>query len=403
MFSISNNKTVTVEKGILEELISSKAIMIKNESIYKSEANGIMTAFKEEGERLGKGIQVVKIDKSEDNNLLKELEELDKQIEIFKKTLGNKEILEIDKEKIQDNLDKVIDELQTSIISGNYSDAYIYKNNLMNNFDKEVIVSGQNSLASQSLDSLINRKNEIMKNIEESSIVSYSKRGGIISYEIDGLEEIFSANKINEYKPGDFRIVDEKKNNLSETKEVKYGDPLYKIIDNYRWYVMTEIDAKEVDKLEEGKIAYVKINDDDKKLISRIIKVSKEEEKCLVIFMFTDFFYKYYKERYVDIHIVKNRYEGLIIPNQSIVDKDGIKGVYIKDISGIVKFRPVKILISNEENTIVSEGEGIYVKQIEINIDGEKQKTTTIQMFDEVFINGSKMKEGLIIDQPGGI
>lgn len=403
VFSISNYKTITVESGKLEDIVSYRAVIIKNESIYKSESNGTVTLYKKEGERIGKGIQVAKIDKSEDHSLSKELEEVNKQIELLKNTSDNKDILEKDKEKIQENLDKVIDELQTRILNGDYNDAYVYKNTLMKNFGKDLIVTGQNNLASQSLEGLINRKNEIIKNIEKWSIVNYSTKGGIISYELDGLEEIFSVSRIDEYKPGDFRIIDEKNSNVTETDNVKYGEPVYKIIDNYRWYVMTEVDAKEGDKLEEGKISYVKINGDDRKLTARVIKVSKEKDKYLVVFMFTDFFHEYYKERYIDINIIKNTYEGLIIPNKALIEKDGVEGVYIKDISGIVKFRPVKILASNEEHTIVSEGEGISNRQIEIVINGESKKAITIQMFDEVFTNGNKMKEGLIINQPGGI
>ena len=75
----------------------------------------------------------------------------------------------------------------------------------------------------------------------------------------------------------------------------------------------------------------------------------------------------------------------------------GIKGVYIKDISGIVKFRPIKILASQNEHTIVSEGAGIN-SIIEIEVNGEVQKYITIRMYDEVFVNGSKIKEGLIIN-----
>lgn len=86
-----------------------------------------------------------------------------------------------------------------------------------------------------------------------------------------------------------------------------------------------------------------------------------------------------------------------MIPNKSIVEKDGIKGVYIKDISGIVKFRPIKILTSDEEHTIVSEGNGSS-KTIELEVNGKPQQFKTVQLFDEVFVNGSKLKEGLIID-----
>lgn len=397
VFSISNLKTVTVENGVIEEVVSSKAVIIKDEVIYKSETQGAISLLKKEGEKVGKGVQIGKINKSENSSYSKELDEIEMQIELIKKTSDSKEVFNKDKEKIQSNIEIIIDELQNSIIKENYKDASIYKNTLLESIDKHQLVTGQKSLVSQSLDSLMKKRDNIIKNLEKSEIINYSSKAGIVSYELDGLEEVFSVNKINEYELSDFRIIDSNKIDLLEKKEVKYGEPVFKIIDNFAWYVMTEVDGKDADKLKEGKTIFVRINDNDKKIIARIVKLIKEKDKCLIILKFTDYLHEHYKERYIDLHIIKNTYDGLIVPNKSIIEKEGIKGVYIKDISGIVKFRPVKILTSDGENTIVSEGEG-NSRQIEINVNGTKLKIGTIQMFDEVFTNGNKLKEGIILN-----
>lgn len=397
VFSTTNLKTITANSGTIEEFVSSKAIILKDEFVYKSEVQGSVSLLKQEGEKVGRGIQVAKINRVDGSSYSKELEELDKQIEILKKTSKGKDILNKDKEKIHDNIDMIIDELQNSVLSGNYTEAFIYKDTLLGSIDKQHLVTGQKNLMSQSLDSLLEKKNQIIKNMEGSDIISYSSKAGIVSYELDGLEDIFTVNKIDEYKPSDFRIIEVNKTDLAEKKEVKYGEPVYKIINNFTWYMMTEIDAKDMDKLEEGKIIYIRINNGDKKIISRIVKLAKENDKYFMILKLTEYFHEYYNERYLDVQIIKNTFEGLMIPNKSITEKDGIKGVYIKDISGIVKFRPIKILTSDDEHTIVSEGVGNY-SLIELNINGETQQFSTVKMFDEVFINGSKIKEGLIIN-----
>ncbi len=397
VFSIGSHKTITAKLGTIEELVSSKAIIIKDELVYKSEIQGTVSLLKQEGEKVGRGIQVAKINRTEGSSYSDELEEIDKQIEILKKASDNKEIFSEDKDKINENINTIIDELQNSILSGNYSDALIYSDTLLMSIDNQQLVTGQKNLMSQSLDNLIERKNEIIKNMENSNSISYAPKAGIISYELDGLEDIYSAKRIDEYEPSDFRIIDVNKVDLTEKKKVKYGEPVYKVIDNFTWYIMTEVNVEDMDKLEEGKIIYIKINNDERKTISRIVKLVKEKDKYFMILKLTEYFHEYYRERYLDIHIVKSTYEGLIIPNESIADKDGIKGVYIKDISGIVKFRPIKILTSDNEHTIVSEGVGNN-SVIELDVNGEIQKFNTIQMFDEVFINGSRVKEGLIIN-----
>lgn len=397
VFSISSQKTITAESKVIEELITSKAIIVKDESIYKSETQGSISLLKKEGEKVGKGVQIAKINRGENSSYSKELENIEKQIELLTKTTNSNNVLNKDKEKIQSNIDVILDELQNSVIKGNYSDANLYKNALLESVDKQQLITGQKNLVSQSLDNLLERKEDIINNLEKSEIINYSENTGIISYELDGLEEIYSTNKINDYNLKDFRTIEINKIDLLEKKVVQYDEPIYKIIDNFTWYAMTEVDTKEVDKLKEGKIIYVRINDDEKKIISRIVKLTKEKDKCLIILKFTDYLHEYYKERYININLIKNTYEGLAVPNKSIVKKDGIEGVYIKDISGIVKFRPIKILISTDEHTIVSTGEGNF-GQIELTVNGRNQKFNTLQMFDEVFVNGSKVKEGLILN-----
>lgn len=396
VFSIGSYKTVTISSGSIEESISAKAIVLKDEIVYKSEAQGTVSLLKEEGEKVGRGVQVVKINRIDGSSYSKELEEIEKQIDVLKNTSGSDEVYTNDKEKINDSIDIIINKLQDSILNGDYYEASVYKDNLLQNIDKQQLVTGQKSLLSQSIDSLLEKRDKIIKNIETSDIISYSPKAGIVSYQLDGLEDVFSANKIDDYKPGDFRIIDIVKTDLKEKDQVKYGDPVYKIINNFTWYLMTEIDAKDMDKLEENKLIYIKINDKDKKITSRIVKLVKNKDKYFMILKLTEYFHEFYNERYLDIKIVKNTFQGLMIPNKSIIEKDGMKGVYIKDISGIVKFRPIKILTSNDEYTIVSEGNSN--SKIELIVDGETQQFTTVKMFDEVFLDGSKLKEGLIID-----
>nr|WP_278335739.1 HlyD family efflux transporter periplasmic adaptor subunit [Proteiniborus sp. DW1] len=397
VFSIGIHKTVIAEAGVIEDIVSSKGIVIKDEFVYKSETQGTVSLLKQEGEKVAKGVQVARINRAEGSTYSNELEEINRQIEILKKSSDNKEILNEDKNKIHDNIASIIDELQNSILSGNYSDALIHRDTLLMTIDKQQLVAGQNSLMSNSLDNLLERKNEIIKNMESSKHVSYAPKSGIISYQLDGLEDIFTISKINDYESSDYRLIDVNKTDLTEKNIVNFGEPVYKIIDNFTWYIMTEVDSKGMDKLEEGKTIYIKINDDERKIISRVVRLVKENDKCFIILKLTEYFHEYYNERYLDIHIVKNTYEGLIIPSKSIIEKDGIKGVYIKDISGIVKFRPIKILASHNEHTIVSKGAGLN-SVIELEINGEVQKFNTMQMYDEVFVNGSKIKEGLIID-----
>ncbi len=102
---------------------------------------------------------------------------------------------------------------------------------------------------------------------------------------------------------------------------------------------------------------------------------------------------KIYDERFVNFDIIKYKHNGYKIPTKAIVEKDGIKGVYIKEISGIVKFKPVEIIKEEDKFVYVSSGENntIVIK------GGQDKPVKTITVFDEILLNTKGVKEGIIV------
>jgi len=261
--------------------------------------------------------------------------------------------------------------------------------------DKHQLITGGNTLVKESIDSLINKREELINDNNKSKVVEYSKKAGIISFSIDGLEEIYGVSKIEELEPNDFKIIEQQKSEIKNNDLVKLGDSVCKIINGYKWYVMVKVDINEFSELKENENLYIRINDDSRKIKSKIHKINKSKEEMLIIFELDDYCHEFYNERYIDVKIIKDTYKGLMIPNDTIFEKDGLKGVHIKGISGIVKFRPIKIIGANDEYTIVSEGQN---KLIEVETNGNAQKMYTIQLFDEVYLNGHKVEEGQIVN-----
>ena len=111
-----------------------------------------------------------------------------------------------------------------------------------------------------------------------------------------------------------------------------------------------------------------------------------------MVIEFTDKLHDYYSIRFPEIEIIKSKVDGLKIPTKAVIDKDSIKGVYIKDKSGIVKFRPIKILGEEGNNTYVDLGDN----NANITLEGAEKSVQTITLFDEIFVNTINIKEGQI-------
>lgn len=402
-FCMTNAATVIVEEGSIDVFEKAKGIIFKNEVVYRATTNGKIIFNKNEGEKVGIGTligQVVASDKA--HKIAEELNVINKKIEELNNKLKTQEIFSSDIEKNQIFIDEKIDILRKNILEGNFIEINQVAKELKLDLEKRSDLFGNNSLIANDLDKLYKMRKNLQDRLKNAKANYYSKNSGLVSYTIDGLEEIYSLKSLSNFTPDKFRIIERNIHKNNDDCEVTSGEPIFKIIDNYKWYLVVKLmPGSSIDKLNEGKDVYIKFIEKNEKIRGKVYKVNKGSNEYIVVFEFDSYLYNFYNERYVDIEIITDTYNGLKIPKSAIVKKDGIDGVYIKDISSIVKFRPVKIIGQNDKYVIVDSGSKIKAGdrgKIEININGNHEKRYTISIFDEVFINGKKVKEGQIID-----
>ena len=93
------------------------------------------------------------------------------------------------------------------------------------------------------------------------------------------------------------------------------------------------------------------------------------------------------------MNIIKSKNYVYVVPSQAIAILENREGVYIKELNGIVRFRPIKILYQNELETFVDIGDNKGYIEVEDNVDLVK----TITLFDEVILNPQNIEDGQIL------
>ncbi|WP_077367310.1 HlyD family efflux transporter periplasmic adaptor subunit [Anaerosalibacter sp. Marseille-P3206] len=391
----SNIKTTLVEKGSIEESIDLKAVIIRNERLYKSDGEGKINILKDEGERVKVGAKIAEVTLDSDQSALKtKLNEVNEKIDSIEKINKENKINDDTKKAIQ-NTEELLEKIQQKVAEGDYDEVNSLKEQLYASMGKQAVVSGDDTLANQSLEQLNIEKERLIKEIKNNTINYFSQEAGIVSFKIDGLEEVFNGKNINEYSIDDMKKAEEKIRKIEKGDKVGVGDTIFKIMDNYNWYIMAATDeAKKLDGLEKGNFVTFVINNNDKPIRGRLVKVQSNKGQAFIVVKFDKFFHDYYDLRNVDVKIIKSSNEGLKIPLKAISEKEGISGVYIKDTSGIIKFRPIKILGQNDDFAIVSKGDSNSY----IDAKGSDKKVRTVKLFDEILLSGGKVKEGQIVD-----
>lgn len=385
-------KTTLPEEELILDKYNSDAIVIRNEELYKSAGKGNVEYFVEEGERVPSGKHIAKLklsDKISTHN--QKLEEINKKIELLS---GIKNNLEENPESLnnpEENINDIVKEIQNHLQNKDYEEAEILKEKLTIFEDnKDNLTAGLDQI-NKTIEELETERNTISNEIKDNTVDYYSKDGGIVSYKIDGYEEVYKFSDRDEYSFVDLKEKPIKKN-LLDNKVSENNEPVFKIISNYEYYLIIDgSKIKDVDKYEIGN--NIRIEFKDEEIIGKIENIQKTKENITLLCRFNTHFEEFYDQRFINIDVIRYKYNGFKIPKKAIVEENNQKGVIIRDISGITKFRPVEILLEYDDLVYVSKGD----ESRKIKIGPDDELVTTITKFDEILLNNISVKEGMIL------
>lgn len=383
-----SRKTILPEKGTLYDLKEAEGIFIRREEVYFSEGSGQLNLFVAEGDKVPVGEEIAGVSLLKDNSRLKqELAEIETNIQQL--TSGKAVLPANDADGDTEELSgSIVDELQNNINSGNYSGIRKNTEELKGNN-----IIGDETLIEVSIESLKQKKESLLNQINNSNLKYYSKTSGMVSFEIDGYENIYLPKEFENYTYDSLSVEKDiiMKGDKS-SDEVTPGTPIFKIIDNFQWHIALKVDEKEsIENYESGKNITFRIGDNPE-IVGRIVNINITEDKAVIIISLNNYLHEYYDLRFSPVTIVKSSRDGLVIPKEVIIEKDGINGVYIKEINGIVKFRPILIIGEEGNNIYIDKGNDKGY----ININEEDVRTVTL--YDEIFKDPSSVTEGKILN-----
>ena len=205
----------------------------------------------------------------------------------------------------------------------------------------------------------------------------------VISYYIDGYEDLFSPENMASLKKDAVESLDIQMNDTRRDYAVA-GEPVYKEMDNSVWYVALWPKSEDVIKYKKGGPVYLNLPLGQVK--GTTYDIIDSGDSWLVLLQFNRYYEDLPKLRKLDAEIITSNYEGLIIANRSITTKDGKPGVYVKDISGEFIFTPVSVIASDGEYSLV-ESSYYYEKT-----EDETVKVKTVDPYDEILNHPEKKR-----------
>ena len=195
---------------------------------------------------------------------------------------------------------------------------------------------------------------------------------GVFSLSIDGYEGVFTKKNMTKLERETLESYSFKKANLDRSS-ISKGEPVYKVSGDDEWFVLCWMDKADSEHYPEG--TKVTLQFPDASLSAKVYSVIEESTSSRVIFSLDVYYENFTDTRSVEMQVVTRADEGLIVNNECIIEKDGVKGVYVVNKNGVNKFTPIKIISTDGIDSVLKDTT-FY--------DDEGNQVNTVNVYDKV-------------------
>ena len=366
----------TVEEGkvYLEE--TDVGYIIRDEQVVKGEnyKNG-MEQIKAEGEKAAKGESIFRYYSKNEDNLIKQIAELDEKIQEVmsaQKNLPSSDVI-----LIENQIDEKVEELNNLTDVTKMSECKKEINELVT---KKANIIGEKSPSGSYLKQLEEQRTALENELNSGAEYITAPRSGIVSYKVDGLEETLTPQNFSTLSKEYLESL-----NLKTGKIIATSDESGKIINNFECYIATISSSEEAKNAKIGDRVQIRLSN-NVEIDAEIEYLSQENENEVLIVLKID---RQIEEltnyRKISFDLIWWSYSGLKVPNQAIIEQDGLHYV-VRNRAGYLSKILVKVKKQNDKYSIVSNYTTDEMKELGFT-DSQIVNSKTLYVYDEIVLN----------------
>lgn len=385
---IQPTETTIVRNGELTKYEEVVGYVIRDEQVVDtSEYEGVMQKTLDDLTRVKNGGIIATYVSSSEQNLMKRIEDVDAKIQETmesQKTIYNNDAKALDANiqiLLYDNLrnNKDITAINESKIK------------LNENIKKKAQIVGELSPVGSKLKELIDERTKYEKQINDAKKELYSPKAGLVSYRIDGFEEILTSDSISNLTIDALNSLKINSNQVIASSKTKV-----KVVDNFSCYIaifMKSAESKEA-KLDDK--LYLRIENISNELIPATVEYISEEENGRLLFLKiengVELLTKYRK---LNLDVVWWNYSGLKLHKSLIGSKDvstsngnlisNVNYVTIKK-AGYEDVAYIKVIKEFGDYVIVDNYSDEEYLELGFN-EEEIKNFVTLKLYNEVVVN----------------
>ena len=371
------SSTFIVKNGKISKEETDTGYIIREETVLQGQnyKNG-MEQISYEGSKVAKGESIFRYYTNGENNLKDKIKSLD--IKIQDAIENNNDELTLADTKL---LDKQISEKLSNINQlNNTQTIQETKKEIDDYVKKKAKIAGELSPSGSYLKKLIDERSSYENELNSGSEYITSPVSGIVSYRVDGLENILTTDDFSKYNKKFFSEL-----NLKTGQIISTSNETGKIINNFICYIACTTRTEEANSAEIGD--KVKIVLPSSKTVDATVEyITRENDaEVTIIFSFTEGINELLLYRKINFDIIWWDSAGYKIANSAIITENNLNYV-IRTKAGYLEKVLVKVTKIGEDYSIVTNYSTSEIKDLEVS----KKAKTSIMLYDELIIEPSQ-------------
>lgn len=366
----------TIEEGTLYQEETDIGYVIRKETVVRGNnyKNG-MEQIKAEGERAAKNENIFRYYSTNEESLKQKIAELDEQIQTA--MTENTNIFSADIKSLEDQIDEKLKEINQITDVTTLTE---YKKEIDNLITKKAKIAGDLSPQGSYLNQLIEERKQYESQLNSGAEYVKAPMSGIVSYKVDGLEETLT--------PDNFGSINKEfleKLNLKTGEIVATSEEAGKVIDNFACYIATISSSEEAKQAEVGDDVKVRLSN-NAEISAEITSISQEnEDEVLLILKVNEQIEELINYRKISFDLIWWDETGLKIPNEAIVELDGLNYV-VRNRAGYLNKILVNVTKQGEDYSIVQPYTTEELKELGFSNE-EINSYRKISLYDEIILN----------------
>ena len=298
IISVSKEPITTYKVGSsnINNNITCTGIALRNEIEISSSKSGYMIYFVHDGDKTKKNSAVCTVD--ETGNVITAIKEAGESDE------GNELFTDADYAHIR----STIDTYKSSYSDVTFSNIYNFKSDI------------ESKVMELSSEVMMQQINAGGASVSSTLQTIKATESGVITYYTDGYEKK-TPETLSE---DDFNQENYKKNSLKSGDILDSGSTVFKIVSDENWNIVCQITKEQAKAISEEERVRFTINNSPNEVTSTFSLIEKDKSTFLVLPL-SKYMVDYIDERFLNVEIILNKFEGLKIPNSSLIDKEVYK------------------------------------------------------------------------------